>query len=315
MVFCAMDQGWAVVDGQQRLTTLMLLLASLLNVLSKGLSCRDNQGVCVDQDTENQLEMNHKDVIKQIQGLLTYHGHWRLEPSFLDRPLYQHAMEQSILVDNFPTSKTASTLEADTALVESKQLLDHCIMQDWLNGSLNPRALLDQILKCQVMFVQVSPERLGSVFQQLQQQSLFAMADAFEQSTTLMTSKSILYCAHPGVDFTLQDMVRNLLLSPIAHESPAFQLQFYQKYWMPLEQVDLEQLFLRFIKEHRAPKSLLEIRMAQVQKSKQALVGSLLDFAKFYSIWYHRWTNQRQVDLAIVFFEELFVLAGLSFVE
>ena len=214
-------EDFIIIDGQQRITTTVILLATLSKVARRVLKIETadkllKEAICeLDQwiflgptRPENKSLVLGQDLKSS-----------RLLPSFYDRrPLFQLLL---------------NVQEGDDG--KSHQLAAERVFMDKINREIeknqHSRAseliynLIRQSLDLMgVMLVEIVNDiNMAQVFLWLQEKSLFGEA-------------SLLYNPTPGVYFTAVDMARNLLLSPMMSESIADQERFYRQNWLePIE--------------------------------------------------------------------------------
>ena len=200
-----------MIDGQQRLTTTMLLLVSLRDALGQeGAECR-----AALQGALYRGEEGGRGELEDGQDLPAS----RLLPSFSDRKSFFQLVEGKGVVEDGSYQARAKAL-FDRRVAEEMAGLEGGDRVKWVEGTL--RAALDRM---SVTLVEIVTEiNMAQVFLWLQEKSLFGEAALVENK-------------FPGVFFSGADLVRNLVLAPTMGWRMEEQEQFHLEHWLrPVEQ-------------------------------------------------------------------------------
>eukprot|EP00948_MAST-09A_sp_MAST-9A-sp1_P001430 g1430.t1 len=204
-----------ILDGQQRLTSLCIFLASLrdfLQVHGGKQSCKHIDGI---------NKVLFPDLSRSTSTVLT--------PTYLDRKSFNIILApraktndgERILTD---CSTASSVSDNHDNIIQAKQFIDKCILQVYKSQSNSPlelglsmtRAILHN---SHVLEFSCMEKDIFSIYERL----------AYREEGILRQFAN----ANAGVTMAESDLMRNYLLS--FFESESEQLRVYQKYWLPIE--------------------------------------------------------------------------------
>ncbi|KAI9008686.1 hypothetical protein DFJ74DRAFT_711780 [Hyaloraphidium curvatum] len=243
------------IDGQQRITTTMLLCAALRDALrakALGIGAGGANGpVAADliaaadalHATVFSLPVEDAELARAVEALDEGDSlPWsRLLPSFPDRrPFFRLICPAALLPDG-----AGNLGSAGAYLGTVKELFD---AKAAVLSSTDLLAMAEAATKrMTIMYMELlSPELdLCQVFQYLQEK-------------TLLSAGALLYNPTPGIKFDACDLVRNLVLASFADLSMPEQERVYRAYWLPLERacpgpVAFDGMLERYVSRHRAP--------------------------------------------------------------
>jgi hypothetical protein len=233
-VYRRSDEGWECLDGQQRVTTISLLVAAARDTIGSlptvndeaertaaidmcnGYLLRDSEGA---SETVNRLVEEAGDAWHTGIADGELFPCLRLVPSHPDRKVYT----ELILEGLHPTARAAgvSDVTRESRQHSTKRYLDTAFRSLAASGSV--AAVVSRVreaLGMQLMMVELqSPMHVGQVYQWLQEKSILGVA-------------SILHNPTPGIDFGASDLARNLFLAPFMSESTALQEKVFQEIWL-----------------------------------------------------------------------------------
>jgi Protein of unknown function DUF262 len=235
LMFKQHDGAWWCLDGQQRVTTTMLLVAAARDALLR--LGKRNANLHIDEavSTLNSvLFMNVNDAhafaatrshVAKGQRLLFS----RLIPSFCDR---QHFFELIVggMVTGDGTDEWMSESTRHSIQFDTKHYFDEQFQQIIDSNNRSTEALriiasrADAALHMQLMMIEVqSSVNLAQVYQWLQEKSLLSMG-------------ALLFNPTPGMNMHACDLTRNLFLSPWTGESLDAQESLHAQFWLaPIE--------------------------------------------------------------------------------
>jgi hypothetical protein len=227
-----------IIDGQQRLTSMMLLLASLRDSLAGveggGPCVRAIQAVLWRGEASG-----HQGGLEEGQDLPAS----RLLPSFSDRRSF--FLQLLGRPEPRPEGEEGLTFQAGAKAAFDRRVREETMglgprdRLRWTEATL--AAALDRMgaTRCEIL----TDVNMAQVFLWLQEKSLFGEGALLENKT-------------PGVFFSGADMVRNLVLSPTMAMDMAEQEEFHLQHWLrPLERrlgdaESLELLLEQFVARH-----------------------------------------------------------------
>jgi uncharacterized protein with ParB-like and HNH nuclease domain len=221
------NDGLLVVDGQQRCSTSLVILSSIRDAIGK-LDQSDSHVQKLSKELnsifyiDEQKASLFKDSLNEGKQL----DFVRFSPTFLDRKTYYQ------IVLNQPSDQQ----KEDNFILKSKSFFDE-------------------------KFSNLSIQRILSVYSQLMNDFAFVHVGLpeseiskgfhiyqwfFEKS--LYTEK-IFEIKSPGIKHSVQELVKNFMLSFFIHESYQRQNEIYQDYWVAIEKRYSHSDFQKFVKE------------------------------------------------------------------
>merc|ERR1711915_946536 len=218
------------VDGQQRLTTSSLLIASLRDILKEvAKNEKDVSDQCqyfinvAENFLFNDISVAHgKSRSKEVEKTPLY---LRLLPSELDRVPYQLALFGSNASEQFENVESS-------CISRTKQFFLH-YLHDLVSNEENSEKIksLSRIFRSAVLWMRMmkieveSDINLGQWFLWIQEKALFGFA-------------ALLYNDTPGVNFNAADLVKNLLMSVFIEKSMEEQECLYACQWVhPIQKI------------------------------------------------------------------------------
>merc|ERR1711874_509764 len=219
--------GFIVVDGQQRITTAMLLLAALRDEV-RGLEMKEERAeyrallstldhvlfLTPSTDT-NTTNTNYQEFLQTS----------RLVPSFYDRRPYFGLISKD--------SNSLSDSEDVSYQLMARQLFTSRIQEEVARlQSSNPGRILEK-------YQEIARQQLdlfGITFVEILNEVNLAQVFLWLQEKSLLGEAALVFNPAPGLFFTGVDMVRNLILAPVIDLSLAEQETYHRKLWLdPVE--------------------------------------------------------------------------------
>jgi hypothetical protein len=242
----------------------------------------------------------------------------KLAPSFLDRkPFFSLVLEgvQPAIVDENASPQARAKRSFD-ALVKAH--LDQVSSADPNSRMRELETLTDLALtKMGLTLVEISKDvNLSQVYLWLQEKTVFGEG-------------SVLYNPSPGVAMTAADLVRNLLVSAVAHRSLVDQERFHETLWLlPIERrcqspADLGRCLAAFVERSRAGAADGDFHVSALETAAKNICGrrgkrrrdgrigeeDAMVYAKFFSLYEGRMANKQGEDVIRVAEELLEELA------
>jgi len=138
-----------------------------------------------------------------------------LLPSYLDRKAFAEALTVGLFAKAYGVPRQSLQLTAGFQ-AEVKLAVDAAAAE---LGEEEVCAACHSVTHCTVMFIEIHNEvNLAQSFLWLQESSLFSMG-------------ALLHNPTPGVSFSIEDLARNLLLSPVLELPLDEQLSLHHRYW------------------------------------------------------------------------------------
>ncbi|XP_023349067.1 uncharacterized protein LOC111717842 isoform X2 [Eurytemora carolleeae] len=206
-----LDQGYILIDGQQRVTTTILFLVAIRDVMNTIIERHPGKNA-------EEEEISAK-ILNKISKMLYISGNSRLVPCFLDREAFY-----SIL--NKQSSQDTSSYQIGAYKILCSRIQDELRSKPSLMEQLEiSREILSQCARLMgVTWVSIeNPIDMSQVFLWLQEKS-FGAGLMFD-------------IPRPGETLVCADLVRNRVLSFLLNKPLQEQDDFYLKEWLiPLEQ-------------------------------------------------------------------------------
>lgn len=234
LMFKQHDNDWWCLDGQQRVTTTMLLVAAARDALLRlkcsapDLSVAKSIGILeqvlfVDVSAAHEFASSGSRIASGQRLLFS-----RLVPSYCDRQNFFELIVGGLAADGTDTwlsDTTRHSAQFDTKHYFDGQfqlMIDRAISKKDALATITAR--VDAALNMQLMMIEFqSSVNLAQVYQWLQEKSLISMG-------------ALLFNPTPGMKMHACDLTRNLFISPWAGESLGEQEQQHAVWWLaPIE--------------------------------------------------------------------------------
>ncbi len=242
------DEGkaaWIVIDGQQRLTTTSLLVASLRDAAIKEEGARRTKLVrklerVLYTDAEaarrwGREEEGKKRAIEEGEDV----KFCRLLPSFYDRRAFFVAVTEGLAARSVEDARPEEDLERSSLQLRAKRHFDVQIRRrlDSLCGAADAGAAARRRRQEELESLShLALHKMGLTLVEVQNRVNLAQVFLWLQEKTLFGEAALLFNPSPGVDFSAADLERNLLLASVAGRSLSEQERFYREKWLePLE--------------------------------------------------------------------------------
>ena len=247
------DKVWNIIDGQQRITTTLLLVAAIRDAIvtkdpNNERLPKLEQALYHDMSKVEEVKRNGKIDLREGQDLDCS----RLLPSYSDRLSYFTLITQGILKD-----QTKKFFE-DSFQGRSKYYFDKQLSKVEKISELEKLATF-ALEKMGMTLVEIINEiNMAQVFLWFQEKAVFGPG-------------GFLYNRAPGVDFEPCDLVRNLVVSSQMSQSIDVQERFYRQNWLePIESKYQDpKSFSRAIKRYLEKDQLLQNEERHVSESEK----------------------------------------------
>jgi len=225
------NEGLIIIDGQQRITTTMLLLSAINDELTSierenmdNLSIQNKQDIA---NSKKDLRANifikdnaDNDDMKLLDG--EDFNESRLLPSFCDR---RHFFE--LIQDKKSDEKEISYQ------LRAKEIFKSRISEEMKHQRV--QSVNEKIEWC-ILATHQTLDLMGITFVEILNDINMAQVFLYLQEKALMGEAALLFNPTPGIDFTAVDLARNLLLAPTMNESIEEQEKFFRQHWLaPIE--------------------------------------------------------------------------------
>jgi len=211
--------GFIVIDGQQRITTTMLLLTALREEVTT---------LQLEGDTDYHdllLTLNQVIYLKQGKDSNDSLGPSRLVPSFYDREPYYSLIASDSLHES-PSDQVSYQLQA-------KKCFNSKIKEEVARIK-NPSPV--KVLEKYKEIARQQLDLFGITFVEIVNEVNLAQVFLWLQEKSLLGEAALVFNPAPGLFFTGVDMVRNLILAPVIDLSLAEQETYHRKLWLdPVE--------------------------------------------------------------------------------
>lgn len=262
MKFSSQDRGYILIDGQQRVTTCLLLLAAV----------RDAALQLAPDGAEDELGARASGLLVDIQSLLfvknstTKEPESRLVPCLMDRAAYTRILSPCKATGYLPrpglqqpadgetsgfepssqrasgsgpvtsANEEAGPLQPANEEIQSFQMGTYEIFMDCLNRELKSSKDPKEKLATLTVILNQSLDKMGVTLVDILTPVDLAQVFLWLQEKSLMGMSAFLKNDRPGARFAATDLVRNLLMAPFMDRSLEAQEAVYRTHWQePLE--------------------------------------------------------------------------------
>merc|ERR1712126_684577 len=207
----SIDNGYIVIDGQQRITTTTLFLAALGDEILKF------------KERFEDSETHFRGLLKEIDQCLFVNKdrqQLRLLPSFYDRKPFKKILfsdqedvveDEEVSYQNLATKFSSIKIQEEATKKKLSTIED---FQDFYTELAHKQLDLMGLTFCEIL----NEINLSQVFLWLQEKSLLG-------------GGALVFNPAPGLFFTAVDMIRNVLLSPIMSKTMAEQEKLFLSLW------------------------------------------------------------------------------------